>query len=103
MHLKPLLPHVFLYTRPLNIIKRRRVLLLVRTLFDITRRDNMSQQEILEVIKANPGIEQRDICKVLGVHRCNVSEFVLRLAKNGLIRRELYKVKTWTYKCYPAE
>ena len=62
----------------------------------------MSQEKVLESIKSNPGVLQRDLRKQLGFKGSNgsFSMSVMKLLKWGEIRREPHER---TFKLYPAE
>jgi len=55
-------------------------------------------QEILNYIKANPGVRQADLCKVFG--SSSITEQIGKLRRNGYITREVYK-RTWIL--YPTD
>lgn len=60
----------------------------------------MSQEEILEVIKREPGIEQQAVHTRVTSHRSSVSEQIRALARKGDIRRVYVKR---TYLLFPSE
>lgn len=64
----------------------------------IKHRDNMAQEDILEIIRRNPGIDGNGIKKKLGV-RWGITPQVNRLRDKGLVNKEPGETKL-TYKYY---
>lgn len=62
----------------------------------------MSQSEILETVRSNPGILQQDVHKKIGALRQGISTQVLSLIKKGEIKR-IPTANRRTYELYAME
>lgn len=62
----------------------------------------MSQLELLEAIRTNPGIMQRDIHKKTGMVKQGVSTQILALVRKGEIKR-IPTANQRTYELYAVE
>ena len=58
---------------------------------------NMSQQEILDKVKSNPGIRQTDV-----LINGNESKMITQLVIKGCIRREVIRTPRNYYTLYPT-